>query len=261
MLAEKDRVLMVHAQDEAMMKARREETAPLAHWRQHAVVQTAECEATAVKACNDLAEEYGGRILVCHVSSRAGLRAAAGVRWKPRQLILETSPHYWTLDSAMLQDAKDGRLQVNPSLREPADRDYIRRFGLAAQVDTVGSDHAPHTLEEKGRSYPQSPSGMPGVQTMLPLLLDVAAEGLLPLANVPSLSSEEPARIMGFEKKGMIAAGRDADLALVKIGGPWTIRNADMKYKCGWTPYDGRQVRAKVVRTLLKGRTAYEAKE
>jgi dihydroorotase len=123
--------------------------------------------------------------------------------------------------------------------------------GLA---DVLGSDHAPHTLAEKAAAYPASPSGMPGVQTLVPVMLDHVAGGRLSLARFVDLTSGGPARVFGIAGKGRIAVGYDADLTIVDLGRRETITDAWSASKSAWTPYAGRQVRGWPVGTVIRGR-------
>jgi dihydroorotase len=121
-------------------------------------------------------------------------------------------------------------------------------------VDCIGSDHAPHTREEKEKPYPQSPSGMPGVQTLLPLLLDHANAGRLTLQRLVEITSAGPARIFGISGKGAIRVGNDADLTLVDLAAKRTIRNDWIASRCGWTPFDGMSVTGWPKATIVRGR-------
>jgi dihydroorotase len=120
-------------------------------------------------------------------------------------------------------------------------------------IDTLGSDHAPHTLEDKALAYPASPSGMPGVQTMLPILLDAVNAGSLTLERLVDLTSAGPARVYGVKRKGRIAVGYDGDLVLVDLKKRQTIRNENIASKCGWTPFDGMEITGWPVMTILRG--------
>jgi dihydroorotase len=120
-------------------------------------------------------------------------------------------------------------------------------------VDVVGSDHAPHTLEEKAAPYPGSPSGMPGVQTLLPILLDHAHAGRLSLERLVDLTSTGAARVFGIAGKGRIDPGLDADLVLVDLARRQTLTHAMMRSRCGWTPFDGIEVTGWPVATILRG--------
>ena len=118
----------------------------------------------------------------------------------------------------------------------------------------LGSDHAPHTLAEKAKPYPASPSGMTGVQTLVPIMLDHVNSGRLTLERFVDLSSHGPQRIFGMARKGRIAAGYDADFTVVDMKRSETITNARAGSKAGWTPYDGKRVTGWPVGTIVRGR-------
>ncbi|MCB1486275.1 MAG: amidohydrolase family protein, partial [Bauldia sp.] len=146
------------------------------------------------------------------------------------------------------------RLQMNPPIRGARHRDRLW-WGLEQGiVDVLGSDHAPHTLEEKAKPYPASPSGMPGVQTLVPVMLDHVAAGRLSLERFVDLSSAGPARIFGIARKGRIALGYDADLTIVDLRRRETIRDDWVASRCGWTPFAGVTVTGWPVGTVVRGR-------
>jgi dihydroorotase len=119
----------------------------------------------------------------------------------------------------------------------------------------LGSDHAPHTLEEKAKPYPQSPSGMPGVQTLLPVMLNHVAEGRLSLERLVQLTSEGAARVFGLASKGRLVAGYDGDVTLVDLDRWHTFTAKEMANKSGWSPFEGVKVKGFPVRTIVRGRT------
>ncbi|MCB1536884.1 MAG: amidohydrolase family protein, partial [Rhodoblastus sp.] len=145
------------------------------------------------------------------------------------------------------------KLQMNPPVRETFHRDRIWR-GLAEGVaDILGSDHAPHTLEEKAKPYPESPSGMTGVQTLVPVMLDHVAAGRLTLERFVDLSSAGPARLFGIARKGRVAVGYDADFTIVDLKRQETITDDWIASRAGWTPYHGKQVTGWPVGTFVRG--------
>jgi dihydroorotase len=143
---------------------------------------------------------------------------------------------------------------MNPPIREASHRQALWRAVQEGVVDCIGSDHAPHTRAEKAKPYPQSPSGMPGVQTLLPLLLAHVNAGRLTLERLVDLTSAGPARIYGIAGKGRIAVGYDADLTLVDLHAKRTIRESWIASRCGWTPFDGQAVTGWPVATIVRGR-------
>mgnify|MGYP001218842354 FL=1 len=164
----------------------------------------------------------------------------------------EATPHHLTLSAD--DYARLGTLlQVNPPVRSARHRDGVWRGISESIVDVLGSDHAPHTLEEKGKPYPDSPSGMTGVQTLVPLMLDHVNAGRLTLQRFVDLSSHGPNRIFGMARKGRIAAGYDADFTVVDMKRRETITNAQQGSKAGWTPHHGREVTGWPVGTIVRG--------
>jgi dihydroorotase len=145
---------------------------------------------------------------------------------------------------------------MNPPLRNAAHQEGLW-WGLSqGVVDVLGSDHAPHTLEEKAKAYPATPSGMPGVQTLVPIMLDHVNVGRLSLARFVDLTSAGPQRIFGIAGKGRIAVGYDADLTVVDLKAERVIENDWIGSKCGWTPFAGRKVNGWPVGTFVRGRLA-----
>ena len=146
-------------------------------------------------------------------------------------------------------------MQMNPPVREPRHRDGLWAGIRDGVGDVLGCAHAPHTLAEKAKPYPQSPSGMPGVQTLVPIMLDHANKGHLTVERLVDLTSHGPARLFGIARKGRIAAGYDADLTVVDLKRRETITNALAGSRAGWTPYHGRSVQGWPVCTIVRGRT------
>ena len=145
-------------------------------------------------------------------------------------------------------------MQMNPPVRGARHRDAIWRGLRAGVVDVLGSDHAPHTLEEKARPYPASPSGMTGVQTLVPIMLDHVNAGRLTLARFVDLTSAGPSACFGVVGKGRIAAGYDADFTIVDLKRSETIRNSWIASRSRWTPYHGKTVTGWPVGTFVRGR-------
>ena len=166
---------------------------------------------------------------------------------------VEVTPHHLTLtadDYARLGTM----MQMNPPVRDKRHRDHLW-FAVAQGIaDILGSDHAPHTLEEKARPYPESPSGMTGVQTLVPIMLDHVNKGRLSLLHFIDMTSAGPARLFGIAGKGRIVVGYDADFTIVDLNRRETIQNRWIASRCGWTPYDGKEVVGWPVGTMIRGR-------
>jgi dihydroorotase len=166
---------------------------------------------------------------------------------------VEVTPHHLTL-SADDYARLGTKLQMNPPVRGKSHRERLWCALTQGIADILGSDHAPHTLEEKAKPYPQSPSGMTGVQTLVPIMLDHVNKGRLSLLRFIDMTSAGPARLFGIAGKGRIAAGYDADFTIVDLKRRETIQNRWIASRCGWTPYDGVEVTGWPVGTFVRGR-------
>ena len=237
-----------HAEDEARLKERaslRVTGDPCSHpvWRD---AQTA---LLATERLLRIAREKRALVHVLHVSTADEMALLASHK---DIASVEATPHHLTLSDA--DYLRIGTLaQMNPPVRDATHRERIWRALQQGVVDILGSDHAPHTLEEKAKPYPESPSGMPGVQTLVPIMLDHVHAGRLTLQRLVDLTSAGPARLFGMAGKGRVAAGYDADLTVVDLKRRKTIRNDWIASRCGWTPYDGREVTGWPVGTFVRG--------
>jgi dihydroorotase len=165
---------------------------------------------------------------------------------------VEVTPHHLTL-SAEDYSRLGTKLQMNPPVRSAGQRERLWSAVDQGIADVLGSDHAPHTLDEKAKPYPQSPSGMPGVQTLVPIMLDHVSKGRLSLLRFADMTSAGPARLFGLAGKGRIAAGYDADLTIVDLNRRVAINNRWIASRCGWSPYEGFSVLGWPVGTIIRG--------
>jgi dihydroorotase len=197
-----------------------------------------------------IARQARAAIHILHVSTAEEIDFLAGHK---DIVSLEATPQHLTL-SAEDYARLGTKLQMNPPIRAPRHREHLW-YGLAQGiVDILGSDHAPHTLEEKAKPYPQSPSGMPGVQTLVPIMLHHVNAGRLSLARFVDLTSAGPARLFGMAGKGRVAVGYDADLTILDLKRRQTIEDSWIGSRCGWTPYAGMTVTGWPVGTFVRGR-------
>ncbi|MBB5046728.1 dihydroorotase [Rhodopseudomonas rhenobacensis] len=238
-----------HAEDEYRLNDRkglRIEGDPRSHpvWRDEIAALTATQRLVA------LARETGKRIHVLHVSTKQEIEF---LREHKDVASVEVTPHHLTLAAPECYERLGTLAQMNPPVRDASHRDGIWQGVAQGIVDVLGSDHAPHTLEEKAKTYPASPSGMTGVQTLVPLMLDHVNAGKLSLARFVDLSSAGPARLFNIACKGRIAAGYDADFTIVDLKRSETISNAWTASRAGWTPYDGVTVKGWPVGTFVRG--------
>jgi dihydroorotase len=237
-----------HSEDEMRLRARLSHQVagdPSSHpvWR----------DAEAARLCTErllrIARRHGKRIHVLHISTQDELPLLAANR---DIASVEVTPHHLTLSSE--DYARLGaRLQMNPPVRGAEHRAALWRAIGSGLVDVLGSDHAPHTLDEKSKPYPASPSGMPGVQTLVPVMLDHVNKGRLTLERFVDLTAHGPQRIFNLARKGRIAEGYDADFTIVDMRRSATISDAWIESRCGWTPYDGMTVTGWPVGTFVRG--------
>jgi len=241
-----------HAEDEGRLRERaslRREGEPASHseWRDP------EAALAATAKLLRLASAAGKRVHVLHVSTAAEMQLLA---LHKDLASTEVTPQHLTLVAPEVYQALGTKAQMNPPLRDSSHQEALW-WGLAqGVVDVLGSDHAPHTLEEKSQSYPASPSGMPGVQTLVPVMLDHVSEGRLSLARFVDLTSAGPQRLFGIAGKGRVAVGYDADLTIVDLKSEHVIEDAWIASKCCWTPFAGRKVRGWPAGTIVRGRVA-----
>lgn len=248
------RPVPVHAEDEPTNRAAR--AAYTGHDPfDHRDVRSPESALLATSRLLRIVEETRRPVHVLHVSTAEECDLLADAKRRGMAVTCEVTPQHLFFDERDLR--RDGtRLQMNPPVRGGRHRARLRQALAEGLFDVFGSDHAPHTLDEKARPYPASPSGMPGVQTLLPLLLHFAAEGLITYETVARMASERPAELYGVTGKGCITEGLDADLVLVDPLRETTWTDAMSASRSGWTPYAGRTTTGTVETVILDGRIA-----
>jgi len=240
-----------HSEDEYRLAERRE-LAVEGDWTSHPHVRDAEAAIMSTKRLVRLARKTGKRIHVLHISTAEEMDFLA----EHRDIAsVEATPQHLTLEGPEIYERIKGRAQMNPPMRDARHRAGLWRGIQRGIVDVIGSDHAPHTLEEKAKPYPQSPSGMPGVQTLVPVMLDHVNAGRLSIERFVDLTSAGAQRIFGIAGKGRMAVGWDADFTLVDMKRTETITDAWSASKSGWTPFDGMSVTGWPVGTIIRGRS------
>jgi dihydroorotase len=240
-----------HCEDEPRLAERRA-LARAGDWTSHEEVRDAQAALLATQRLVALAERFGKRVHVLHVSTAEEIEFLSQHK---DIATVEVTPQHLTLTAPDAYQRLKGRAQMNPPIRGPAHQAGLWRGIDQGVVDVLGTDHAPHTLEEKARPYPASPSGMPGAQTLVPVMLTHVAEGRLSLERFVDLTSAGPQRVFGLAGKGRIAVGYDADLTLVDLKARRIIRDADMASRVGWTPFDGFEATGWPMATLVRGVT------
>ncbi|MDQ0465991.1 dihydroorotase [Caulobacter ginsengisoli] len=246
-----------HSEDEYRLAERRA-LARTGDWTSHEEVRDAESAIRSTRRLVRLARKVGKRIHVLHVTTAQEIDFLAANK---DVASVELTPQHLTLTAPEAYERLKGFAQMNPPIRGIEHQTALWRGIEMGVADVMGSDHAPHTREEKARPYPASPSGMPGVQTLVPVMLNHIANGRLTLERFVDLTSHGPNRVFGLADKGRMAEGYDADLTIVDLKARRTIRHEDMANRAGWTPFDGMEVTGWPMATIIRGRVVMREDE
>ncbi|MEM9286697.1 MAG: dihydroorotase [Pseudomonadota bacterium] len=243
------RRVAIHAEDNMRMDERahlREEGRPHSHpiWRDD------ESAIMATRRAVTLARKTNRRVHILHITTPQEL---AYLAQNKDIASVECTPQHLTLGAPDCYDRLGTYAQMNPPIRSTAHRDGLWEWVKQGVVDVIGSDHAPHLKEEKDRPYPASPSGMPGVQTIVPLLLDHVNKGRLTLQQFVDLTAHGANRLFNLQTKGRMALGYDADITLVDLKKRWTVTADWLEGKSGWSPFEGMALEGKAVGTIIRG--------
>ncbi len=244
------RRVAIHAEDEARLRERLALVKGGADPEQHPVWRDEETALRATQRLIRIARAAGRRVHVLHISTAAEMDFLTQHK---DIATIEVLTHHLTLVAPDCYRRLGTFAQMNPPIRDQRHQAALWRAVQTGLVDCIGSDHAPHTREEKARPYPQSPAGMPGVQTLLPVMLHHLHAGRLSLPRLVDLLSAGPARVYGIAGKGRIALGYDADFSIVDLRAERVIDNRWIRAKCGWSPYHGLAVTGWPVATILRG--------
>lgn len=240
----------VHAEDEERLKQRFSVAEEGGDPRFHPEWRDATSALNATRRIVALARKTGHPVHVLHISTAEEMTFLAGHK---DIATVEATPQHLTLAAPDCYAEIGTLAQMNPPIRDAAHRDGLWAALQAGVVDVIGSDHAPHTREEKDAPYPRSPSGMPGVQTLVPIMLDHVANGRLSLERFVDLTSAGAQRLYGIAGKGRLVVGYDADFTVVDLAAKRRIENSWIASKAGWTPYDGRDVTGWPKATIIRG--------
>lgn len=250
-----NRLIAVHAEDMARILQRREKYAGVSDPAIHSVIQDNEAALIATKRALALSKKYQRRLHILHLST--GEEAELLRQDKPAWVTAEVTPQHLLLNTYAYETI--GTLaQMNPPLRSPQDNAILWQALMDGVLDFIATDHAPHTLEEKAQTYPNTPSGMPGVETSLPLMLTQAAKGRCTVAQVMNWMSTAVAKAYKIPNKGAIAPGYDADLVLVDLSTYRPVQRETLKTKCGWSPFEGWDLTGWPVVTIVGGQVVFD---
>ena len=224
----------------------------------HPFVRTTEaCYKSTAKAV-DMATKFGARLHVMHISTKSELTLFRNdIPLKDKKITAETCPHYLTFCDKDYEE-KGYAIKCNPAIKMASDRAVLRQAIIDGHIDTIGTDHAPHLWHEKFTDdYFTSKSGFPSIQNSLDVMMNLYHEGIVSLPQIVKLMCHNPAELYQIKGRGFIREGYFADLVLVDLNHEKVIKNDDMLYKCGWTPYDGMKAKSKVTHTFVNGKLVY----
>ena len=254
--------IAVHGENQARLEQRKKRYRDERDPAIHSTIRDPEAAVQAVRTATELAIKYGRHLHVLHLSTRQELEVIEEARAEIRQtdsdakVTCEVCPHHLYLDTDDY-DWLGTRARVNPPLRDPEQPAEMWEALDDGRIQFVATDHAPHTPDEKDRDYWQAPSGLPGVQMVLPLMLDAAADGKCEYEEVVDWMSTRAAETYGLAGKGEIAVGADADLVLVDPEMRRTVTTEEQFSRSEWTPWEGREIEGWPVKTWVDGRLAY----
>jgi dihydroorotase len=249
-ISQSDRIVSIHSEDEEILNLRKKFIKE-GDVHSHPEWRNAECAMSSTRRVVKIAERYNKQIHVLHVTTKDEVDFLA---MHKKNVTFEITPQHLTLYAPDCYDKIGTFAQMNPPIRKKEHHDRLWVAIKNSVVDILGSDHAPHSKEDKNKKYPASPSGMPGVQTILPIMLNHINNEKLNLEQLIKLMCENPCRIFGIKNKGYIKEDFDADLTIVDMNKEQTIKNEMMASKCGWTPFNNMLIKGFPVATIINGK-------
>ena len=247
------KIIAFHSEDEDELNRRKKyikTNDPSSHpkWRN---VDTA---MISTRKLINLANKNKRRIHILHISTGDEINL---LKKQKKYVTCEVTPQHLTLSSPSCYKNIGTLAQMNPPIRSGKHKTILRNAFKKGQFEVIGSDHAPHLLSEKKLKYPKSPAGMPGVQTLLPILLNEVSKKFISITDVVRLTSYNPKRIFKFKNKGLIKKGYDADFTFVDLNKKQKVSNRMVKSRCGWTPFHGMNIQGWPVGTMIMGRKVF----
>lgn len=248
-------VIAVHSENEVRLNERVDIRDKATSAEAHPIWRDEETALSSTKMVINLARQAGRKVHILHITSKQEMEF---LKDNKEFCTVEVTPHHLHLYAPDCYREYGTYAQVNPPIRSKDHCEALWNGITNRTVDVIGSDHAPHTREEKDKKYPASPAGMPGVQTMLPLMLDAVNKGTIEMERLVELLCVEPAKLYSMEKRGAIKEGYWADLTLVDMNRKHTIAEEEQQTKCGWTPFAGRVIKGMPVATIVRGQVVME---
>ncbi|WP_452222332.1 dihydroorotase [Lacinutrix salivirga] len=257
-----DMLIAVHCEDEATIrkntaiyKERYGDDIPV-HF--HPIIRSEEACYISSSQAIELAKKTGARLHVFHLSTAKEMELFTNrIPLKEKKITAEVCVHHLWFSSEDYEE-KGTKIKWNPAVKTPKDRDALLKALLEDKIDVIATDHAPHTIEEKDNVYTKAPSGGPLVQHALPALLEMHHKGKISIEKIVEKLCHNPAILFEIEKRGYVKEGYYADLVLVDLNNPWTVKKDNILYKCGWSPFEGTTFKSRITHTFVNGGLAYK---
>ncbi len=244
------KVVAVHSEDEAILNMNKK-LIKNGDVHSHPIWRSDECAISSTRRIVRIAEKYNKKAHVLHITTKQEIDFLSQHKGN---ITFEITPQHLTIYAPDCYDKLGTYAQMNPPLR---DKSHYDRLWFAVKNnlnDTIGSDHAPHLKANKEKEYPNSPSGMPGVQTLMPVMLNHVNDGKLSLNQLINFVCENPVKIFGIKNKGFIKEKYDADFTIVDMNKIIEIKNENIESKCGWSPFNGFKFKGTPTSTIIAGK-------
>jgi dihydroorotase len=252
-----NKLIAVHAENDDMVKANIKKYVGSENFDDHRKIRSVEAAVKATKMALSLSDKYNKRLHILHLTTVDEVSILKDYVDNPL-VSSEVCPQHMLLTAPEAYQTLGAYAQMNPPIRTARHANGLLKGLKAGIIDCIATDHAPHTKEEKSKSFGFAPSGMPGVQTSLPLLLTMAFVGEFTYNDVVKWMCEKPAELYNIKNKGYLREGYDADIAIVAKDEQWVLREEDLFYKCGWSPYTGKELFGRVKMTLVNGDIVFQ---
>jgi dihydroorotase len=255
-------LIATHSENDNIIKANfekyKEEFGEDIPVKYHPKIRTAEACYDASKKVVDLARKYGTKLHVLHISTAKEVELFDNrLPLQEKRITAEACIHHIWFSEKDYEE-KGNFIKWNPAIKTVEDRDRILEGVLDGNIDVIATDHAPHTIEEKNNPYTSAPSGGPLVQHSLVAMLDLYHEGKISLDQIAEKMCHNVAILFEIDKRGYIRPGYHADLVIVDLNDPWTVKKENVLSKCGWSPFEGHTFRSKITHTIVSGHLVYE---
>ena len=251
-----NKIIAIHSEDEQVLNETAK-TIKNPNFSDHPNMRPVKAAVTSTNKAINFALKYKKRLHVLHLSTSEEVKIIRKIK-NTGLVTSETTPQHLLLSAPDIYDDIGSYAQMNPPIREKYHQEELWKGLFDGTINCIATDHAPHTIQEKNKPYGIAPSGMPGVETSLPLMLNQVNKGKITLQDIIKWMCENPAKIYQIKNKGFIKEGFDADIALVDLNKIKTIRAKNMQSKCGWSAFEGLKVKGWPIMTIVNGNIVYE---